>query len=69
MGLIVVPLHPKGWSFPTIEYYELEMLEKCFEMICNDVPCFIYTNKNDFDKQRNSVDINELYRAYGRIFN
>jgi hypothetical protein len=59
----------KIWELDCRISDELDMLEKCLKMICNDAPCFIYTNKNDFDKQRNSVDINELYRVYGRIFN
>ena len=52
-----------------LKYIINESVKRILSERATDVPCFIYTNKNDFDKQRNSVDINELYRAYGCIFN
>ena len=58
----------KIWELDCRISDEIDTMEQCLEF-CHDVPCYIYTNKNDFDKQRNSVDINELYHAYGRIFN
>lgn len=47
---------------------EMDILEKCLDL-CGDVQCCLYLNKNDFDKQQNSVSINHLYREIGRIFN
>lgn len=47
---------------------EIEVMEKCLDL-CHDVQCCLYLNKNDFDKQRNSVTLNDLYREIGRIFN
>jgi hypothetical protein len=46
----------------------VEAVEKCLEY-CNDVQCYLFINKNDFDKQRNNVGLNTLYREYGKIFN
>jgi hypothetical protein len=46
---------------------EIDVMEQCLDY-CHDVPCHLFINKNDFDKQRNNVGIKTLYRELGKIF-
>lgn len=47
---------------------EIELMEECIDILCNDIKCCLYLNKNDFDRQCHSVGINVLYKQLNKIF-